>query len=530
MHSTPAWTLLIGALGLVFAATRASAQVHYHEDFRPSLTSEGDETGVEGSDTCYPGNAGPGMFPFAEGWLLRNVDNLVPETPSAYVTDAWIVREEIAGEPRNCVAISTSWYAPFGTADDWMWTPAIPIPDATAVLSWRARPSESTFRDGYEVRIMLAADGPPSGGIGDIGNQLSASTQVFSIANEFPGWQARNVSLAAYAGQSIHVAFRNATTHANKLLIDDVMVRSPGLNLAAQVPTVPYYVRMPRGATISPSLSATARNTGTPVLTNVAASATVTRDGVDTGTPVASGVAAILGADTSTALAFAAPGATFSGDGLWRVRYDVSAAESSSEADPTDNSVVSLPTIVGGSEFSRHAGTRVGTIGLGASAEVGVAFRLDQSTRVAGIRFEVSPSVPTAVLPDYPYHALIRAMESGRPGALLATTLDYAYPLVANGDNERVVDAGFIGGPVTLPAGSYVATVAEPPEVQMHLHTYAARFAPGQTWIGWSTNNQSPDHWSNLEAFGVGYRRMPAISLLTDLALFRDGLEDTGAP
>lgn len=525
MSAARSSVVLYCMLGTSLAAFGARAQVFYHEDFRPALTTEGEEPGIEGSDGCYLGNGGAGTYPFPDGWLLRNVDNLVPETPSAFVTDAWVVREE-AAEPRNCVAISTSWYSPAGIANDWMWTPAIPIADAAVVLSWRARPSSSDFRDGYEVRVMSAASGPPGGGVGDIGNQLADSTVVFSVASEFPGWQNRQVSLAAYAGQSIHIGFRNASNHAERLLIDDVMVRSPGLNLAAQAPALPYYLRMPTGARFVPVYAVLARNTGTPGLTSVDAIATATRDGIDAGTPVSSATVATVAANTSAPLTFAAPPGTYAGNGNWRVRYDVSAAESGNETQLADNSVVSLPTFVGGREYVRHGGTQVGTIGLSGGAEVGLAFRFDQPTRIAGIRFVVRPSIPSAPLPAYPHHALIRAVENGRPGAVLATTPDREYPLAANGSGDVLVEDGFGNGPITLPAGDYVAAVTEPLQMQMKLPTHAARFATGQTWIWWSTNNMSPDHWSNFEDFGVSYRRMPAISLLTDLALFRDGMED----
>ena len=55
-------------------------------------------------------------------WTLINADGLTPSANVAYVTDAWIGREDIVVNASDSVAISTSWYSPAGASDDWLIT------------------------------------------------------------------------------------------------------------------------------------------------------------------------------------------------------------------------------------------------------------------------------------------------------------------------------------------------------------------------------------------------------------------------
>lgn len=175
-----------------------------------------------------PTAGGSGTYAFPTGWLLRNVDNRTPNAQVAYVNEAWERREDFSISNNNTAdsaAFSTSFYSPEGQADDWMWTPQIAIP-ANAVLKWNAVTYDPEYLDGYEVRIMTTA---PTGGNGDIGNQVSASTQIFSIPAENTVWTARTVSLTAYAGQNVYIGFRNNSNDKFLLLIDDVLVEGTPL-------------------------------------------------------------------------------------------------------------------------------------------------------------------------------------------------------------------------------------------------------------------------------------------------------------
>ncbi len=164
----------------------------------------------------------PGFYPFPAGWRLRNVDNMTPHSEVNYINNAWVRRENLFTPTDSC-AYSSSYGVPVRQADDWMWTPAITLPDRATALRWRARTSDPLYRDGYEVRIMVAPN-EPTGGTGSIGNQVTASTVLFSTTGEDPNWVTRTVSLESYAGKTVYIAYRNNSTDKFILFVDDVTV------------------------------------------------------------------------------------------------------------------------------------------------------------------------------------------------------------------------------------------------------------------------------------------------------------------
>ena len=174
--------LLACAIALALAAPAAAAPLFYQGfsicELLPTPPAD-----------CYssPTAGGAGTYLFPAGWLLRNVDNRTPNPAVSYVNEAWEVREDFGLDVNNSIAFSTSYYSPVGQADDWMWTPAIAVPAGVSALSWRARAYDPAYPDGYEVRIM-ASPNVPTGGTGVIGNQLTSSTQVFSVAAEAATW------------------------------------------------------------------------------------------------------------------------------------------------------------------------------------------------------------------------------------------------------------------------------------------------------------------------------------------------------
>lgn len=164
-----------------------------------------------------PTAGGPGTFTFPAGWLLANVDNHTPAIP--LITNAWIRSDNGAGDT---VAVSTSYYTPPGQADDWMWTPAINVIAGNFTrLSWDAIVTDSDFPDGYEVRIMTI---PPSGSKGNIGNMLTASTQLLNIPAENAQWINRSVDISSYNGRTVYIGFRNHSYDDYLLAINNVKV------------------------------------------------------------------------------------------------------------------------------------------------------------------------------------------------------------------------------------------------------------------------------------------------------------------
>ncbi|MBU0487522.1 MAG: choice-of-anchor J domain-containing protein, partial [Bacteroidetes bacterium] len=148
-------------------------------------------------------------------FTLRNLDGLTPDANVNYVTDAWVIDPST---PSDLAIQSTSWYNPVGAADDWVILPAISIP-ANARLRWNACAVDSDFPDGYQVRISTTDTAI-----------ASFTTVAFSIAAENPAWTNRTISLSAFAGQDIYIAFRNNSFDMYLLLVDDIEVYISDLN------------------------------------------------------------------------------------------------------------------------------------------------------------------------------------------------------------------------------------------------------------------------------------------------------------
>lgn len=140
-------------------------------------------------------------------------------TPSASMSElgfapgvAWI-----AVAPTNesgVAACSTSWYQPAGQADDWMITPPITVEADNAVLTWKAKAADKRHRDGYAIYVA-------EGGSSSI-SEFDTAAPLFSTGSEEAYWTAHKVSLAAYKGKTISLAFVNNSTDQSRLYIDDI--------------------------------------------------------------------------------------------------------------------------------------------------------------------------------------------------------------------------------------------------------------------------------------------------------------------
>ena len=158
-----------------------------------------------------------GANPF-NNWTLIDNDTLTPDANVAYVTDAWVVREDFdTTGVGDSVAVSTSWYSPAGTADDYMITPMI-ITTANPILEFDAKAQDPAFPDGYEVRISTTTP--------DIAGLL-ANPPLFSVASENGSWTRRSLNLSAYANDTIYIAWRNNSSDQFLLLIDNIKVFEP---------------------------------------------------------------------------------------------------------------------------------------------------------------------------------------------------------------------------------------------------------------------------------------------------------------
>lgn len=129
------------------------------------------------------------------------------------VGKAWV---SYAESETNNVAVSGSWYKEVSQSDDWLVTPAIHVADVRAILSWRACALDSEHPDGYKVYIS------------DKGNRPEDFTDepVFAVDAESAVWKEHFLSLEAYAGKNVYVAFVNNSINCNLLMLDDVTVQT----------------------------------------------------------------------------------------------------------------------------------------------------------------------------------------------------------------------------------------------------------------------------------------------------------------
>jgi len=481
-HRSSPWRALaaLALLAGLLAPARAETVV-FSEDFG---------TSASGGD---PANCDTGL---SQGWTLYNVDGLTPDPNSAagWVTDAWVVDGSIF-TMGNCAAVSTSWYAPAGTADDWLVTPAIAVPTVHPKLRFRARAQDASFRDGYEVRWATANSVAA----------LSANLPLLTVAEEDGAWTAHEIDLSALGGQTVYLAFRNHSNDKFALLVDDVQVVSVpqhDAQVAAALRPHASLLRLPQGQAMPLQLGATVRNGGAAAVTNAVVTAQVLLDG----TPVHSAQAA--------AVASLAPGATadvamapytVAGTGTVTVRYSVAIDEA--DDDPGNDAMVSASLEATPWEMGADDGARVLTVGVGAAGGglIGTQYHLAQPGWVHAIRYYASGDRPD--LAGAGITGEIRAMSAGTPGALLARTLPHAVPTPPV--------AGFVdlplAAPLLLAAGDYYFGLAEPAGTALDLGMSAALYQPGRNWM------QAPPTvpgWSLAESQGALFARALMLRVL----------------
>lgn len=113
------------------------------------------------------------------------------------------------------LALSTSWYEPAGTSDDWMITAKFTVPTDNPVISWQAYSPDANYRDGYRVLVSTTT-----------ADVSAFTTEIFSTTGEETTLTDRAASLDAYAGQEIYVAFHNNSNDKFLLYMDNVSVKS----------------------------------------------------------------------------------------------------------------------------------------------------------------------------------------------------------------------------------------------------------------------------------------------------------------
>ena len=464
--------------------------------------------------------AGSPTQPYAPpaGFTVHNVDGRTPAANVAYVTSAWVVREDfIVGPTTNCAMFSTSWYSPAGAADDWAVLPVQVTPTANTKLSWEGFAPDAAYPDGYEVRYSTTGTNPAD---------FLANAPLLTVPAESAAWTPRSISLGTQAGTPIHIAFRNNSNDKFLLLIDDievaeVLTHDPALLALSQSPHGGYS-RLPAFLGYPFDLAAEINNNGTDPLTSVVVDADVLRDGapesVFASTPVALG----SGATQSVSLGSSA----YLSPGAWTVEATVQAAEGDNDA---ANSSASIPLAeVTTSELARWEGAFTGALGIGAASggELGVVFDVPAEALLVSMQYAMNnPDGLPDPTPDpgdegdgiadfngYTLQMTLREWDAGAgtPGALIHT----AETTVAVDAPIGPMTLEFPTGRLVLPAGRYVASAVEPttPEPRtLAVFQSDERFEPSTVWVSWPATP-----WTPVEAFGAQFAKTFAVSVFLE--------------
>ncbi len=438
---------------------------------------------------------GPGTYSFPTGWFLRNVDNSTPNAAVSYVTDSWTRREDFANNVADSCAFSTSWYTPAGISNDWMWTPAITSLPANSELTWNAVTYDAAYPDGYEVRIMTA--GPPTGGAGVIGNQITGSTVLFSVVAENTTWTSHSVSLSSYAGQTVYIGFRNNSNDKFILLIDDVKVEALTAFDAsiASVPSFSEYTIIPESQQPSFTLSAEVDNGGSSPVTGVVLNGEVFNSSLNSvfnsNSPalptLASGATSIL--TTANTWTPTAPD-------VYNVFYSVSINES--DANPANDTISGQTIIISDTTMARDNGTPTGALGIGAGVTgyLGNQFDISQPTELSSVSLFLTSQLATSSV-----GIAVFGMVAGVPSNLLYSSPTLVLPTDTSGWLTFEVSPGT---PLTLAPGTYLVAAVET-DSTLALGITTSIFTPGTCWVDWVGNPNGT--WTNVETFGANFAR-----------------------
>jgi len=462
----------------------AKAQTIFSEDF----------DGISG-----PTAGGAGTYTFPSGWLIRNVDNGTPAASVSYVNEAWERREDFANSVTDSAAFSTSWYSPAGTSNDWMWTPAFTVQPNT-VLKWNAVTYDVSYPDGYEVRIMTSPS-TPTGGPGVIGNQITNSTQLFSIAAENSTWTARQLSLNAYAGQTVYIGFRNNSTDKFILLIDDVVAEVQVANdLRVVSGTVGH-----GEYTVAPSTQLTTAQ-------NILLKGSINNQGISAATNVALGCkvslnGAVIATIQSTTTASLASGATDpktinytpTQDGVYSFKfYPIMTAVDQTISN--DTIVDPIDLIVDPYLMRRDDGTPVGALGIGAGngGLLGQTFNFETAVDVESVSAYFTRGYAGTNLAG----AIYNTNGAGLPTTLFALTDTLVYP----DDSARLYTMPISGGVLNFPAGKYAFFAIEF-DSTLALGNTTNLFTTNTVFVSWPTNPNGAGVFSPVESFGASFTK-----------------------
>jgi len=145
---------------------------------------------------------------------------------------AWgLVRDDESSDDR--MATSHSMYSPAGKSNDWLVIPQIYVPDMLCSLEFLSQSYKASKTDMLKV-IVWESNNVYSTLNEDIINQMEKEGTVILNERQNPGakeeylsgeWTRHHLSLSAFAGKNIYIAFVNQNENQSAIFMDSLMVR-----------------------------------------------------------------------------------------------------------------------------------------------------------------------------------------------------------------------------------------------------------------------------------------------------------------
>lgn len=431
-------------------------------------------------------------------WTTANIDGLTPDPNVAQFTDAWIVAEDFDNiGVGDSVAMSTSWYNPPGTSDDWLMTPPFTL-TTNNVLTWDEEGQDAGFPDGYEVYISTSAGASPvPGDFTGVNGAMIFSTPASSPAV----WLTRTVDLQAlgYANQSVSLAWRNNATNQFILMINNVLVEvsipfdvSTSNSINLEYPLIPISQAEPIGT------EGTIANVGSSTVTNATLNVDVFDGGLNNVYSASATPAASLAPATSITQTVA--GFTPTLPDVYTVQLVASITET--DGNLSNDTTVYTVTFTD-STYARDNGVATGALGVGAGAgtnsELGQSFELTSPDTLTSV--DVFITNTGGIMTGQPLSCRIYSVINGTIGSLLGETDTIVVDTSAN----TLWNLTIAGGPLELTVDTF-AILAQESGANLTVGLAADIFTLGTTFINWSGNPSFPAYANNEDfAFNSSY-------------------------
>ena len=200
-----------------FSVNNSFSQVLYSERFNTLSLNSGTYTSNSSTQTYFYSDVPSAMTAINNGTLTADtLTGNYPFRANGQKQKAWL--GYAPANTTDTIAVSTSWLTPVGTANAWLITPIINNIAANTVLTWEAMAPDLNNLDGYEIYVSTNTSTTVA-----VGNFTSL---IYSNSGEKNTWQSRGVSLGAYAGQNIRIAFKNNSSNKYQLWLDDIVVQN----------------------------------------------------------------------------------------------------------------------------------------------------------------------------------------------------------------------------------------------------------------------------------------------------------------